>query len=60
MDSLRLGSLRSNAYSFIEADDVVVLAPLKGAKVPLMTIASLEIKSKGNGQTRHQAKGKLK
>jgi hypothetical protein len=40
---LRLGSLRSDAYSFIEADDVVVLAPLKGAKVPLMTIASLRL-----------------
>jgi hypothetical protein len=26
----------------------------------LTTIASLEIKSKGNGQTRHQAKGKVK
>jgi hypothetical protein len=26
----------------------------------LTTIASLEIKSKGNDQTRHQAKGKVK
>ena len=34
---LRVGSLRSDGFNFVEADDVVVLAPLKGAKVPLLT-----------------------
>jgi hypothetical protein len=40
---VRVGSLRSDGLHFLEADDVVVLAPLKGAKVPLLTIASLRL-----------------
>ena len=40
---LRFGSVRSDALHFLEADDVVVLAPLKGAKVPLLTINSLRL-----------------
>jgi hypothetical protein len=40
---VRVGSLRSDAMHFMEADDVVVLAPVKGAKVPLMTISSLRL-----------------
>jgi hypothetical protein len=40
---LRLGSVRSDGFHFIEADDVVVLAPLEGAKLPLLTASSLRL-----------------
>ena len=40
---VRVGTLRSDAFNYLEADDVVVLAPLKGIKVPLMTIESLRL-----------------
>lgn len=44
---VRVGTLRSDVLSFIEADDVVVLAPVHGAKLPLLTIASLRLEYQG-------------
>ena len=40
---VRVGSLRSDIFSFIEADDVVVLAPVQGAKIPLLTLDNLRL-----------------
>jgi hypothetical protein len=44
---VRIGALRSNIHSFLEADDVVVLAPVGTAKLPLLTIASLRLEYRG-------------
>jgi hypothetical protein len=40
---VRVGSLRSDVLRFIEADDVVVLAPVQGARIPLLTIRNLRL-----------------
>lgn len=44
---VRLGSLRTDIVSFVEADDVVVLAPLSGSKLPLVTVANLRLEYRG-------------
>lgn len=44
---VRIGALRSDVSSFLEADDVVVLTQAKGAKLPLITLASLRLEYRG-------------
>jgi hypothetical protein len=50
----RLGSLRSDIFSYIEIDDVVVLAPSGSAKLPLLTLSSLRLEYKGWAAIRGQ------
>lgn len=40
---VRVGSLRSDLLSFVELGDVVVLAPVGAAKLPLLTVADLRL-----------------
>lgn len=40
---VRVGALRWDIFHFLEADDVVVLAPVQGAKIPLLTLDRLSI-----------------
>lgn len=44
---IRIGALRSDISSFLEADDVVVLTQSQGSKLPLITVASLRLEYRG-------------
>ena len=44
---VRVGQFRSDVLSFAEADNVVVLTPVKGALMPLLTINSLRLEYLG-------------
>jgi hypothetical protein len=43
----RVGRVRSDVLSFIEADDVLVLAPSHGSLLPLLTVGSLRVEYDG-------------
>ncbi|HXC65686.1 MAG TPA: DUF748 domain-containing protein, partial [bacterium] len=44
---VRVGQFRSDVLSFAEADNVVVLTPVKGSLMPLLTINSLRLEYQG-------------
>ncbi|HXB96521.1 MAG TPA: DUF748 domain-containing protein, partial [bacterium] len=44
---IRVGQFRSDILSFAEADNVVVLTPVKGSLMPLLTINSLRLEYQG-------------
>lgn len=44
---VRVGRLRCDVFSFVEVDDLLVMAPVRGALLPLLSVDSLRVDYRG-------------